>query len=191
MNPASSPPRSSAASDPLFPPGFPWWAIMVVFMVVTGYFQNWVRNQFYWYKEKLAVQPHLALLSDEERAAWWEEERIKNPGRYAEVHEEAAHILDSWTRSEIVALDYALMFVFMLVFFSLDAMFLRVCNARAQLPFLKLIYLVVGTTLGVMVILKQFLPNVWDLDGGFLPFLMSPLPSFLLVLFPWMLRKNM
>lgn len=164
---------------------------MVVFMVVTVYFQNWVRNQFYWYKEKLAVQPHLALLSDEERAALWQEERIKNPGRYAEVHEHAAHVLDSWTRSEIVALDYALMFVFMLVFFSLDALFLRVCNARAQLPFLKLIYFVVGTTLGVMVVLKQFLPNVWDLDGGLLPFLMSPMPSFLLVLFPWMLRKNM
>lgn len=163
---------------------------MVVFMVVTGYFQNWVRNQFYWYKEKLAVQPQLAMLSDDERAAWWQEERIQNPGRYAEVHERAAHVLDSWTCSEIVALDYALMFVFMLVFFSLDALFLRVCNARAQLPFLKLIYLVVGMTLGAMVILKQFLRNVWDLDGGLLPFLMSPMPSFLLVLFPWMLRRN-
>lgn len=140
---------------------------------------------------KLGSQPILLVQRKARRPAAFEEERIKNPGRYAEVHEEAAHILDSWTRSEIVALDYALVFVFMLVFFSLDAMFLRVCNARAQLPFLKLIYLVVGTTLGVMVILKQFLPNVWDLDGGLLPFLMSPLPSFLLVLFPWMLRKNM
>lgn len=176
--------------DRLFPPGFPWWALMVVFMIGTGYFQNWVRNQFYWYKQELAAHPEFIMLSEEERSQWWAEHRGVQPGRYNELDSDAAGVLDTWTRQEIVMLDNALMFVFMGIFFTLDALFLRVCGARKQLPFLTLIYFVVGGTLGVMMIVKTLHPTVWDIDGGLLPFLMSPMPSFLLVLFPWMLRKS-
>lgn len=186
-----SDPTRTAPHPPLFPPGFPWWAVMVLFMLVTGYFQNWVRNQFYWYKSELpAVAAEFAGWTDADRTAWWAEHRAEQPFRYREMHAGAQAILDTWTLERIVVLDYALIFAFIGMFFICDALFLRVCNARKQIPFLKIIYVLVGATLFFLTILKAKYPGAHNLDGGLLPFLMSPMPSFVLVLFPWLLRRT-
>ena len=101
-----SDPTRTAPHQPLFPPGFPWWAVMVLFMLVTGYFQNWVRNQFYWYKSELpAVAAEFAGWTDADRTAWWAEHRAEHPFRYREVHAGAQAILDTWTLERIVVVD--------------------------------------------------------------------------------------
>jgi len=74
---------------------------------------------------------------------------------------------------------------FIVLFFFLDSLFLRVANAKRLRGALILIYLITGL---LMVLFRAFSAGIEgkQVAGELLGFLQSPLPSFMLVFIRWL-----
>jgi len=178
-----------STSPQLLPLRRPWWLAIIAAMLVFGFYQELVKINLNDYIKTLEAHPELESWNPQERAAFWENQIEPRIVQYYEIHTpwSAFHSMDM---TELLALKWSMAVLIIVVFFSMDALFLRASDAWSLRTGLLAIYLFVGL---VMLLFAAFAPG----DGGYsvarelLGFLQSPLPSFMLVFMRWIyLRVN-
>jgi len=165
----------------------PWWLGVIAAMLVFGFYQELVKINLNDYIVTLQQHPELASAGPTERAAFWAQEVPPRIIQYYEIHEPwtAFHEMSLQT---LFALKWALAVLIVVIFFSLDALFLRTADAWALRGGLVGVYLMTGL---MMLLFAAFAPG----DGGYavarelLGFLQSPLPSFMLVFARWAMGR--
>jgi len=178
-----------STSPQLLPLRRPWWLAVIAAMLVFGFYQELAKINLNDYIQTLETHPELQTLNPHERAAFWSNQIETRIVQYYEIHEpwSAFHNMDM---TQLLALKWSMSVLIILVFFGMDALFLRASDAGSLRAGLLAIYLFVGL---VMLLFASFAPG----EGGYsvarelLGFLQSPLPSFMLVFMRWIyLRMN-
>lgn len=180
---------SSASHNTLLPTKRPWWVLVIAAMLVFGFYQELAKININDYITTLESHPELIPLDPAGRAAYWSSSVQPRIVQYYEIHQPWSlfHRLDM---RELWALKWGLAVGIVFVFFSMDALFLRVTGAWSLRGGLVGVYLFAGA---VMLLFALFAPGAagYDVARELLGFLQSPLPSFMLVFARWLyLRKT-
>jgi hypothetical protein len=174
-----------------FPPMLPWkrptWVLVLLAMLVFGFYQKFAKVHLNHYAQTLSMYPEMDAVDAETRAAWWNE--LNQPKR---VH---YYILDgTWeefhrmTIRQLTWGKWLLSAGILLVFFLLDGLFLQTTGHIKRWPWLVVIYLLAGV---VMLVFALAVPlrMGYSVVHEFLSFLQSPLPSLMIVLVPTLFER--
>ncbi len=169
-------------TPPLLPLKRPWWALVIAVMLVSGFQVEQAKINLNDYLWTLETHPEWEAAGPAERAAIWAERPARVVNHY-EITEPWA-VFHTMSLREIVALKWALGIGSVLLFFGLDALFLRAAGRWELRRALTGVYALVG----VLVLGTAALDGGYDVARELLGFLQSPLPSFLLVFARWALE---
>lgn len=162
--------------------------LVIAAMLVFGFYQELAKININDYIATLEAHPELIPLDPDGRAAYWHASVPPRVVQYYEIHRPWSlfHHLDM---RELWALKWGLAVAIVLVFFSMDALFLRAAGAWALRGGLVGVYLFAG---GVMLLFTLFAPGAagYDVARELLGFLQSPLPSFMLVFARWLFNRK-
>ena len=189
---------------PLLPVKRPWWAAVLLAMVVFGYLQEDAKiklnhymavgeryNDFYTYKYEECDWDAQCMY--DARKDWWDRFAPMSRNNFY-VTRDTFEVFHGWGREEMARAKWGLMVVIVMCFFALDALFLRAAGVGDRWRILLLIYGASGLVVALF----------WAVDGrggvadaGYsvarevLGFLQSPMPSLMLVLLPWLRERAM
>ncbi len=172
----------------LLPLRRPWWAAVMVVMLVFGFYQELAKIQLNDYLTTLTDHPSLDAASPEDRALFWSSSVPPRIVNYYEIHVPWP-VFHHLSRRQLMVLKWGLAVLIVAVFFSLDALFLHVAGAWSLRGALVGIYGFVGV---VMALFGALAPG----EGGYavarelLGFLQSPLPSLMLVFVQWLQQRT-
>ena len=184
---------------PLLPVKRPWWAAVLLAMVVFGYLQEDAKiklnhymavgerySDFYTYKYEECDWDAQCMY--DARKDWWDRFAPMSRNNFY-VTRDTFEVFHGWGREEMARAKWGLMVVIVMCFFALDALFLRAAGVGDRWRILLLIYGASGLVVALF----------WAVDGrggaddaGYsvarevLGFLQSPMPSLMLVLLPWL-----
>jgi hypothetical protein len=180
--------KDRAQTIPLLPIRRPRWVLVIAAMLVFGFGQELTKIHLNDYIDTLEAHPELQPLSPAERAAYWAAAVPPRVVQYYEIHAPwpIFHTLDLAT---LWAIKWTLAVAILLVFFAMDAWFLRVTGAWSLRKGLVGVYVFVGA---VMSLFAAFAPGEagYAVARELLGFLQSPLPSFMLVFARWFFRRS-
>ena len=174
-----------------FPPMLPWkrpaWVLVLLAMLVFGFYQQFAKVHLNHYSQTLSMYPEMDAADADTRAAWWNE--LNHPRR---VH---YYILNgTWeefhrmTIRELTVGKWLLSAGILLVFFLLDGLFLQTTGHIKRWPWLVVLYLLAGF---VMLVFSLGIRGTigYSVVHEFLSFLQSPLPSLIIVLVPTLFER--
>lgn len=185
--------------QPLLPLRRPWWAGVLLAMVVFGYVQEDAKIKlnhymkvgeryldFYTYKYEECDWDAQCMY--QARRDWWDRFAPMSTNNFY-VTRDTFDVFHHWGAEELGRAKWGLMVLIVMGFFLLDALFLRAAGVGERWKLLLLIYAASGFVVVVF----------WFVDGrggaedpGYnvarevLGFLQSPMPSLFLVLLPWL-----
>lgn len=172
---------------PMLPKRRPAWVLVLIGMLIFGFYQERAKIQLNHYIQVLDQNPNLEDLSPELREQWWD----ANP-QPKRIH---YYIMEgTWTgfhgysQQELMRMKWALSAGILLVFFGLDALFLRTTGHLDRWPWLVVMYGIAGTIMATFVLLVPG-KSGYSVAHEFLAFLQSPLPSLLIVLVPSLFER--
>jgi hypothetical protein len=178
--------------QPLLPWRKPWWLLVVAAMILAGYGQTWGKSQLNCYMQALRENPQLNAMEPEQRALFW----MKNTPRLTVMKVDYYENQNPWpllhhaSFKTLWIVKWTLALGIVVLFFSLDALFLKVADAWHLRAALATIYLIVCAMMGLFLSLApgEFAPGEggYDVATELLGFLQSPLPSFMLVFVRWL-----
>ena len=166
----------------------PFWMLVLIAMLGFGFLLEGAKIHINDYLAALEAHPEWVPLPPEARAEAWKAHVPPRVVNYYEITApaEVFHRLDP---PALWILKWTLAVVGLVLFFLLDALFLRVTGAWNVRSALLALYALVGL---LMAAFAAFAPG----DAGYavarelLGFLQSPLPSLLLVFFHWAFRSG-
>ena len=175
------------AAQPILPWKRPLWIIVLIGMLVFGFYQELAKLHLNHYTDTLIRNPELGLLGAEDRAALWEQFYQPRKLQYY-VIESTWKGFHSFSLNQLHVFKWVLSFGILLVFFVFDGLFLKTTGHFARWPWLVVIY---GMSACVIAVFMLTLPGAvgYTVAHEFLVFLQSPLPSFLIVLVPSLLER--
>ena len=178
---------SEMYAAPILPWKRPTWIVVLIGMLVFGFYQELVKVHLNHYIDTVVMNPEIEELGPSDRAMAWEQ--INQPKRL-----QYYVIRGTWSGfhglslTELTAFKWAVSLIILLIFFVFDGLFLKTTGHFHRWPWLVVIYGMAG------LIMAAFMVAVPDKIGysvshEFLSFLQSPLPSFLIVLVPSLLER--
>ncbi|MDA1336081.1 MAG: hypothetical protein O2818_04250 [Bacteroidetes bacterium] len=172
---------------PILPWKRPYWLLVLGMMLVFGFYQERAKVQLNHYVEVLQENPELQKMPSELREKWWD---INQPPKRIHyfVMTGTWNGFHHYSLIQLGRLKWALSIAILLVFFGLDALFLRSTGHLDRWPWLIIMYAIAGT---IMLIFIGLVPGKsgYGVAHEFLSFLQSPLPSLLIVLVPSLLER--
>lgn len=173
--------------QPLLPLRRPWWVLVIGAMLVFGFYQELAKLHLNDYLSTLADHPKLDDASPAERAAFWAQSVPPRIVNYYEITEPWP-VFHHMSFTTLRLLKWLLGAGILALFFTLDALFLRVTGNGDLRTALLGVYAFVGT---LMLVIAALAPGSagYDVARELLGFLQSPLPSFMLVFVRWMLAR--
>ena len=178
--------------QPLLPWRKPWWLLVVAAMILAGYGQTWGKSQLNCYMQALRENPQLNAMEPEERALFWTTNSPTLTVIQVDYYEnqEPWPLLHHASFKTLWFVKWTLALGIVLLFFTLDALFLKVADAWHLRAALATIYLIVCAMMAIFLGLApgEFAPGEggYDVATELLGFLQSPLPSFMLVFVRWL-----
>ena len=147
--------KDRAQTTPLLPIRRPWWLLVIAAMLVFGVEQELAKIHLNDYIDTLEAHPELQAMSPAERATYWD---AAVPPRVVQSYEIHApwpifHTLDL---AILWAIKWSLAVSIVLVFFAMDAWFLRVTGAWSLRKGLVGVYAFMGA---VMSLFAAFAPG--------------------------------
>lgn len=179
---------SPSSPATLLPTKRPWWILVIAAMLVFGFYQELTKININDYITTLEAHPELIPLDPAGRAAYWNASVPPRIVQYYEIHRPWP-LFHHLNMRQLWALKWGIAVGIILVFFSMDALFLRVAGAWALRGGLVGVYLFAGA---VMLLFAAFAPGAagYDVARELLGFLQSPLPSFMLVFARWLYLRH-
>ena len=176
-----------ATVTPILPWKRPIWMVVLLGMLVFGFYQELAKVHLNHYIDTVQKHPEFESLHHSERAVLWE--HINQPKRL-----QYYVIRGTWsgfhlmTLSDLKALKWAMSVFILLVFFVFDGLFLKTTGHFNRWPWLVVIYGMAGLIMGFFMLVIPGKTG-YSVSHEFLAFLQSPLPSFLIVLVPSLLER--
>ena len=186
-------------SRTLLPMRRPWWLLVLGAMVAFGYVQEDVKIKLNHYMAVGDRYLDFYTLEGAEcewkprcmyfaRKDWWDQFAPTSHNNFY-VTRDTFDVFHWWDEAQLVRAKWGIMVASVLVFFLLDALFLRAAGVGERWKLLMLIYAASALTVALF----------WVFDGrggaedsGYnvarevLGFLQSPMPSLMLVVLPWL-----
>ena len=174
-------------NKPIIPRRQPLWIVVLVCMLVFGFYQERAKVQLNHYIQVLQENPGVAEMPAELREKWFDVNPQPKRIHYY-VMERTWNGFHRFSRPELARMKWALSVGILLVFFALDTLFLRTTGHFERWPWLIVIYAIAGTIMAVFLVLVPGKAG-YSVAHEFLAFLQSPLPSLLIVLVPSLLER--
>lgn len=166
----------------------PWWLAVMATMLVVGFYQELAKIQLNDYLQTLAENPQLDAMTAEDRAQFWEASVAPRVVNYYEIHEPWP-LFHHASLKTLRALKWALAVGIVALFFSLDALFLRVAAAWDLRGSLVVVYAMAGVVMALFAVMAPGEAG-YAVARELLGFLQSPLPSFMLVFIRWLAARS-
>ena len=176
-----------SAYKPILPCRRPFWILVLMGMLVFGFYQERAKVQLNHYTHVLQENPGVAEMSAEFRQKWWDVNPQPKRVHYY-VIESTWNGFHRYSLSELVRIKWALSIGILLVFFALDALFLRTTGHFERWPWLIIMYAIAATIMAGFLMLVPGKAG-YSVAHEFLAFLQSPLPSLLIVLVPSLFER--
>jgi len=178
---------SGNAAAPILPWKRPTWIVVLLGMLVFGFYQELAKVHLNHYIETLERNPEIVDLESSSRAMAWKQ--LNQPKRLQYyVIRGTWDGFHAFSLTELNALKWAMSLLILLVFFVFDGLFLKTTGHFHRWPWLVVIYGMAGLIMGVFMIAVRGKAG-YSVSHEFLAFLQSPLPSFLIVLVPSLLER--
>ncbi len=178
---------SALAYKPILPRKRPLWLLVLGVMLFFGFHQERAKIQLNHYIDVMQKNPELQEMSEGSRATWWAAHPQPKRIHYY-VMESTWGGFHRHSIGELIWMKWALSAVILLVFFGLDALFLRTTGHFERWPWLIVMYGLAGAIMVVFIVLVPG-KSGYSVAHEFLAFLQSPLPSLLIVLVPSLLER--
>ena len=172
---------------PILPRKRPLWLLILGHMLVIGFHQERAKIQLNHYMEVMRQNPVLQELPQDARAAWWEANPQPKRIHYY-IMESTWDGFHRYSLRELGWMKWGLSSLILIVFFGLDALFLRTTGHIERWPWLIVMYGLAGAIMAVFIALIPG-KSGYSVAHEFLAFLQSPLPSLLIVLVPSLLER--
>lgn len=177
----------SESFPPILPRRRPFWLLVLVLMLVFGFYQEKAKIQLNHYIEVMKENPEMSAMSDEARAKWWESNPQPKRIHYY-IMTSTWSGFHSFDLDELIWMKWMLSAGIVLIFFLLDGLFLKTTGHFHRWPWLLVIYFLAGAIMGAFMVLVPGRSG-YGVAHEFLAFLQSPLPSLLIVLVPSLIER--
>ena len=172
---------------PILPRRRPLWIVVLAGMLVFGFYQERAKVQLNHYVYVLQENPGVAEMSAELREKWFDVNPQPKRIHYY-VMERTWNGFHRYSLPQLARMKWALSIAILLVFFALDALFLRTTGHFERWPWLIVMYAIAGTIMAAFLVLVPGKAG-YSVAHEFLAFLQSPLPSLLIVLVPSLFER--
>jgi hypothetical protein len=172
---------------PILPRRRPYWVLVLAGMLVFGFYQERVKIQLNHYVHVLQEHPEVAEMPPELREKWWDVNPQPKRIHYY-IMESTWNGFHRYSLKELGRMKWALSLGILVVFFALDALFLRTTGHIERWPWLIIMYGIAGTIMAGFLVLVPGKAG-YSVAHEFLAFLQSPLPSLLIVLVPSLFER--
>lgn len=178
---------TDSAVQPILPRRRPLWALVLMGMLVFGFYQERAKIQLNHYIQVLEANPGVVEMSPELREKWWDVNPQPKRIHYY-IMEGTWNGFHRYSLPELGRMKWALSIGILIVFFGLDALFLRTTGHFDRWPWLIVMYAIAGTIMACFLLLVRGKAG-YSVAHEFLAFLQSPLPSLLIVLVPSLFER--
>ena len=178
---------SAPTYKPMLPRRRPLWVLVLLGMLVFGFYQERAKVQLNHYIHVLQENPGLIDMSPELRHKWWDVHPQPKRIHYY-VIEQTWSGFHRYSLPELTRMKWALSIGILVVFFVLDALFLRTTGHFERWPWLIVMYAIAGSIMAGFLVLVPS-ETGYSVAHEFLALLQSPLPSLLIVLVPSLFER--